>query len=73
VASGCEDGVVRIVNMHTNNVAYTLVDPVEKYAPATCVRWRPHYPMENIKNTLLVAYTNGNILYWHATSSTSSI
>lgn len=48
IACGCEDGVIRIASDITNNIAYTLVDVLERASPVTCVRWRPVNPQDNI-------------------------
>jgi len=45
-----------------------LIDPKLKPGPATCVKWRPSQIADYLKNSLLATYSNGNVIYWHATS-----
>lgn len=68
IAAGCEDGIINIIYITKDLTTTQLINSAEKPGPVACLKWRPGQSSENLKNTLLATYSNGNVIYWHATS-----
>ena len=67
IATGCNDGVVRIYNVENGRLAYSL-DASSKELPSTCLRFRPGSASSSTKNVMLVANCDGTVTHWHITS-----
>ncbi|KAM3130452.1 hypothetical protein pb186bvf_017454 [Paramecium bursaria] len=68
IACGTQIGVINIIFSSKDFSSSQLIDTKSAASPVTCLRWRPCND-PNFKNTLLATYTDGKVIYWHATSN----
>lgn len=80
IATGCKDGSIRVYNVLTGKLSYTLMDtesrPVmeedeeekELKMPITAIRWRPLSTSTKTKNVLISVHADGSVRHWHTTS-----
>ncbi len=73
IACGYGDGVVRIFNLETGKLAFSLSgnSPIGSFLeemPVTGLRWRPQSASLKTMNVLVSVQADGSIKHWHATS-----
>ncbi len=71
IATGYGDGNVRIYNLETAKLAFTLHGSqfeMDNDMPITCMRWRPQSKQLKTMNVLVTAQADGSLKHWHATS-----
>lgn len=68
LAAGCGDGAIRVFNVQSGNLAYTLQGGSNVALPTTALRFRPVTPTTRTKNVFLAANAAGTVQHWHMTS-----
>lgn len=74
LACGFGDGAIRIYNMISGKLAYTLCGNVSSSGimaddmPVCGLRWRPQNDAMKTSNVLVSIQADGSIKHWHATS-----
>lgn len=71
VAVGCTDGIIRVFNASSGNLAYTLSSASTLQLPITSICFRPPLAAsQNRTGVLIAASADGTITHWHMSSQT---
>lgn len=68
LASGHNDGTIRIYNLMTEKEAFIINKDMEDPAPITNIKWRPPRAPSITKNVMITVCANGALQHWHTTS-----
>lgn len=73
IACGYGDGVVRIYNLETAKMSYSLSGSLSLAGaidemPVTALKWRPQSSQLKTMNILVTAQADGSLKHWHSTS-----
>lgn len=67
IATGCNDGNVRVYASGKGSLVYTLPPGIPDAMPVTALRFRPAAASKT-KNVLLACTAGGQVFHWHVTS-----
>eukprot|EP00357_Protocruzia_adherens_P022906 CAMPEP_0114995856 /NCGR_PEP_ID=MMETSP0216-20121206/13973_1 /TAXON_ID=223996 /ORGANISM="Protocruzia adherens, Strain Boccale" /LENGTH=384 /DNA_ID=CAMNT_0002359967 /DNA_START=132 /DNA_END=1286 /DNA_ORIENTATION=+ len=71
LALGCADGSIKIYNVLTGKMSFTLNNQQAQTTgkmPTTSIRWRPQGAGKSTKNVLISVNADGSVKHWHTTS-----
>lgn len=68
IASGHNDGTVRIYNLMTEKESFVINKDQDEPSPITNIKWRPPAAPSITKNVLISVNAKGALQHWHTTS-----